>query len=79
MNIPNKVVFSAVFLVGLSLYIQTGLPTPGDLGIVLLGIAIYCLFTIWFWIARKYPLFGWFLFGLVSGLFGGGRGYRRWG
>jgi hypothetical protein len=31
---------------------------------------------IFLWIARRYPLFGWFLFGLFSGLMGGGR--RRW-
>ena len=68
MNIPNKVALSAaIYLVGLSLYIQSGLPTPGNSGLILLGIAIYCLFTIWFWIARRYPLLGWFLFGLVSG------------
>jgi hypothetical protein len=75
MNITSAVVFLCCFI----LYGMTGLPLPnGDLGMALLCTVVYALAVVWFWTCRRYPLAGWFVFGLFSGLFGLGRGGRRW-
>jgi hypothetical protein len=70
--------FAVIFLVGLILYRMLDLPLPdGDLAMVLICAVVWSAGYIFLWIARCYPLFGWFIFGFESGLLGGGR-RRRW-
>ena len=47
------------------------------LNLLTLGTMFWAVLYIWFYICRRWPLAGWFLFGFISGLLGG-RGRRRW-
>ena len=56
--------FAVIFLVGLILYRMLDLPLPdGDLAMVLICAVVWSAGYIFLWIARCYPLFGWFIFG----------------
>ena len=53
--------FAVIFLVGLILYRMLDLPLPdGDLAMVLICAVVWSAGYIFLWIARCYPLFGWF-------------------
>jgi hypothetical protein len=84
-NIPKKVIFSVLFLVGFYLYIASDLSAvirpQGGLasgpGMLIAGTICYSLWTILWFICRRWPLLGIFICMLIQNLFGG-RGYRRW-
>jgi hypothetical protein len=85
MNIPNKVIFSILYLVGFYLYIASGLAAvirpQGGLasipGLLIFGALIYSVWTIYWHICMRWPLVGIFITGVIWGFFGGRR-YRRW-
>jgi hypothetical protein len=71
--------FAVTFLAGLIIYRIYDLPLPSDtnLGLTLMAAVVWAAGYVFLWICRHYPLAGWFLFGFLSGLLGGGR-RRRW-
>jgi hypothetical protein len=83
--IPNKVIFSIVFLVGFFLYLKSGLPEMGFRpqgglasipGLLIFGTLIYSVWTIYWHICMRWPLVGIFITGMLWSFFGGRR--RRW-
>jgi hypothetical protein len=81
-NIPNKVIFSIVYIVGLFLYIRFIPPGPGHPGLasipgmLVFGTLIYSVWTIYWHICMRWPLVGIFITGMLWSFFGGRR--RRW-
>ena len=81
-KLPNKVIFSIVYIVGLFLYIGFVPPGPGHPGLVsipgllVFGTLIYSVWTIYWHIAMRYPLVSIFITGMLWSFFGGRR--RRW-
>ena len=81
-KLPNKVIFSIVYIVGLFLYIRFVPPGPGHPGLVsipgllVFGTLIYSVWTIYWHIAMRYPLVSIFITGVLWSFFGGRR--RRW-
>jgi hypothetical protein len=84
-NIPNpkKLIFPVVFLVCFFLFLKFYTPGPGWPGLasipgmVIFGLLIYSVWTIFWYICMRWPLVGIFIVGMIRGFFGG-RGYRRW-
>jgi hypothetical protein len=72
----TRVEFSILWLVGLAYYFVTAplgmAPFPVAVGWVIIGATIFSLVML----SRRFPLFGWFMLGLLSGLMRGRR--RRW-
>ena len=81
MKLPNKVIFSIVYIVGLLLVLKSGLLAGLGLfsipGMLVTGTLIYSVWTIYWHICMRWPLVGIFITGMLWGFFGG-RGYRRW-
>ena len=73
----TRVEFSILWLVGLVYYFVTAplgmTPFPVAVGWVIIATTIGSLIVL----SRRFPLFGWFMLGLLSGLMRGGR-RRRW-
>jgi hypothetical protein len=82
-KLPNKIIFSIVYIVGLFLYIRFVPPGPGHPGLasipgmLVFGTLIYSVWTILWHICMRWPLLGIFIIGTLWSFFGG-RGYRRW-
>jgi hypothetical protein len=79
-RLPNKIIFSIVFLVVFVLYLKSGLPaygSPGWFKLLTAAALIYSLWTILWYICMRWPLVGIFIIGTIRSFFGG-RGYRRW-
>ena len=72
----TRVEFSILWLVGLVYYFVTAprdmTPFPVAVGWIIIGTTLFALVVL----SRRFPLFGWFMLGLLSGLMGGGR--HRW-
>jgi hypothetical protein len=66
----TRVEFSLLWLVGLGYYFITAplsmSPFPVAVGWVIIGLTIFSLCVL----SRRFPLFGWFMLGLLSGLMG---------
>jgi hypothetical protein len=66
----TRVEFSILWLVGLVYYFITAplgmAPFPVVVGWVIIADTLFALFVL----ARRFPLFGWFMLGLFSGLMG---------
>jgi hypothetical protein len=54
------------------MYWRVGLALPENLAVQLLvvGITLYLVGKGWFWICRRHPLVGWFIFGFLRGSLG---------
>jgi hypothetical protein len=82
-KLPNKVIFSIVYIVGLFLILKSGLNPAmgrglfGFPGFLIFGTLIYSVWTILWYICMRWPLVGIFIIGTIRSFFGG-RGYRRW-
>jgi hypothetical protein len=68
-------IFSVIWMAVVVAYLfggprPTSVSTP--IAYMVVGSTIFSLFTL----GKRFPLFGWFLFGLFNGMTGGGR--RRW-
>ena len=78
MPVMTRVEFSILWLVGLLYYFVTAprdmTPFPVAVGWAIILTTIYALVVL----SRRFPLFGWFMLGLLSGLVSGGRRGRRW-
>ena len=72
----TRVEFSILWLVGLVYYFVTAplgmTPFPVAVGWVIILTTLFALVTL----SRRFPLFGWFMLGLLAGLMRGGG--RRW-
>jgi hypothetical protein len=75
--VMTRVEFSALWLFGLVYFFISApagmLPFPVAAGWVIIATTIFALAAL----SRRFPLFGWFMLGLLSGLMRGGR-RRRW-
>jgi hypothetical protein len=74
-NIPKKVIYSVVYLIGFFLYIKSGLPGPrGGLaswpGLLIAASLCYAVFTPLYWIECQWPMFGFIMCNIVNGLCG---------
>jgi hypothetical protein len=72
----TRVEFSVLWLVGIVYFFISApagmTPFPVAAGWVIIGTTVFSLVVL----ARRFPLFGYFLVGVLSGLMRGGR--RRW-